>query len=248
MLAMQCPKCGAEGEAEASECSSCGVLFAKVRPREERPVAVEAGESTAASEPRHWVDRLGAMLLPEPEPTSMAVLVVRAVFLVILATWSASFMLAGPRSPALGASFLHLIHLVFHEAGHVVFMPFGRFLMVLGGALLQVSVPVVFVVYFVRWRDDVYAASVCTFWTGQSLMDLAPYVSDARALDLVLLGGRTGKEVEGHDFEYLLTATGLLQWDIALGRLVFLAGSLVVVAGLAWGGANLWRQRQRIAA
>jgi hypothetical protein len=125
-------------------------------------------------------------------------------------------------------------------------MPFGRFLMVLGGGLFQVLVPLVFVVYFARWREDVYAASVCTFWAGHSLMDLAPYISDARALDLVLLGGRTGKEVEGHDFEYLLTVTGLLQWDITLGRLVFLLGSLVILAGLAWGAGFLWRQRSAV--
>lgn len=36
---------------------------------------------------------------------------------------------------------------------------------------------------------------------GQSLTDVAPYINDARALQLVLLGGRTGAEVEGHDWE-----------------------------------------------
>jgi len=44
-------------------------------------------------------------------------------------------------------------------------------------------------------------------------MDMAPYIADARALELVLLGGYTGAEVEGHDWEYLLGATGLLEYD-----------------------------------
>ena len=39
------------------------------------------------------------------------------------------------------------------------------------------------------------------WWMGQSLTDVAPYINDARALQLVLLGGRTGAEVEGHDWE-----------------------------------------------
>ena len=29
-----------------------------------------------------------------------------------------------------GESFLHLINLPFHEAGHLIFMPFGRFMMI----------------------------------------------------------------------------------------------------------------------
>ena len=32
---------------------------------------------------------------------------------------------------------------------------------------------------------------------GENLLDLAPYIADAVALELVLLGGFTGREVEG---------------------------------------------------
>ena len=39
--------------------------------------------------------------------------------------------------------FIHLIDLVFHEAGHPIFGVFGRFMGVLGGSLNQVLVPVV---------------------------------------------------------------------------------------------------------
>jgi hypothetical protein len=234
----------------AVECGSCGVILAKARTPRKRREEPESGEpsdgeeaddSTSASP--GWSASLWAALLPPPKSTSRMELVARGSFLLILAVWGGHFLLAGPRSPAFGNSFLHLVHLVFHEAGHVLFMPFGRFLMVLGGGLLQVLVPLVFVVYFLLWRQDVFAAAVCTAWAGHSLMDLAPYISDARALDLVLLGGRTGKEVEGHDFEYLLGATGLLRWDIVLGRVVFLLGSLLVVAGLVWGAVHTWRER-----
>ncbi len=106
---------------------------------EEHLDRVRLAEEPYDDEPEGWQARLGALLFPEPKATSKPVLVARGVFLLILAAWSVSFMLAGPRSPAIGESFLHLIHLVFHEAGHVVFMPFGRFLMVLGGGLFQVT-------------------------------------------------------------------------------------------------------------
>ena len=40
-------------------------------------------------------------------------------------------------------SFLHLINLLFHEAGHIIFSPFGQFMTMLGGSLMQVLVPIV---------------------------------------------------------------------------------------------------------
>ena len=116
-------------------------------------------------------------------------------------------------------SVLHLPNLIFHEAGHVLFSPFGRFMTVLGGSLFQVLVPVVCAIAFLR-QKDAFAAAVCTWWAGQNLLDLAPYIADARALQLVLLGGHTGAEVEGHDWEYLLTALGWMQHDRTLGLAV----------------------------
>ena len=75
-------------------------------------------------------------------------------------------------------------------------------------------------------------------------MDIAPYIADARALQLTLIGGRTGAEVEGHDWEYLLTALGLLQWDVVIARVAHLAGSVVMAAALAWTITLVLRQRE----
>ena len=69
------------------------------------------------------------------------------------------------------------------------------------------------------------------------------YVADARSLSLPLLGGRTGAEVEGHDWEYLLLTLGLSQHDVALGRLSYAAGALLMLAAIGWGAVVLWRQR-----
>lgn len=73
-------------------------------------------------------------------------------------------------------------------------------------------------------------------------MDLAPYIADARALQIVLLGGRTGAEVEGHDWEAILRTLGWLRYDVLLGRLANLAGILLMLVGLAWAGGVVWRQ------
>ena len=55
------------------------------------------------------------------------------------------------------------------------------------------------------------------------------------------LGGYTGAEVEGHDWEAILTRLGWLHLDHALARGARVAGLLVMVAALAWGVAALRR-------
>jgi hypothetical protein len=62
----------------------------------------------------------------------------------------------------------------------------------------------------------------------------------------VLLGGRTGAEVEGHDWEYLLTALGWMRFDHALGRATHVVGTLVMLSALAWAVASIIRQRDEL--
>jgi len=57
-----------------------------------------------------------------------------------------------------------------------------------------------------------------------------------------LLGGRTGAEGEGHDWEYLLTALRLLPWDHTLARLAHLSGVLVMTVAVIWAALELRRQ------
>ena len=84
---------------------------------------------------------------------------------------------------------------------------FGRFMTVLGGSLFQFLVPLILAVAFLRQKTP-FGAIVRLWWAGENLLDVAPYIADARALELVLLGGKTGAEVEGHDWEFLLPSSG----------------------------------------
>ncbi|OGX04193.1 MAG: hypothetical protein A3K11_06275 [Nitrospirae bacterium RIFCSPLOWO2_12_FULL_63_8] len=191
-------------------------------------------------EDESWRERLLRM----PHELSSAGLVARAVFLALLALWTLGFLRHGVDARYLMDSFLHMIHLPFHEAGHVLLMPFGRFVSVLGGSAFQVAIPLLCGAVFLLKNRDPFAASITLWWTGASLMDLAPYIADARSLRLPLLGGRTGAEVEGHDWEYLLGTLGLLNQDVTLGRLSFALSALAMVGALAWGGVVLWRARR----
>lgn len=167
----------------------------------------------------------------------------RCALILVLACFTWQFARTPAGSVAV-QSFLHLPNLVFHEAGHVLFLPLGRFMSVLGGSLLQVLVPLVCAGAFLLQYEDRFACAVCAWWTGQSLVDLSPYIADARALRLTLLGGRTGAEVEGHDWEYLLSAAGMLHWDLTLGRFTHFAGTLVMVAALVWATLLVVKQHK----
>lgn len=226
-----CPKCGADLAATAVECERCGVVLAKFERR-----AVAPGTSTEAN---RTADRTPGD--PADEALSGIVWWGRAALLALLVWFTWRFARA-PLGTAVMESFLHLPNLVFHEAGHVLFSPFGRFLTVLGGSLLQLLVPAILAIAFVRERQ-LFGAAVCTWWVGQSMLDLAPYIADARALRLVLLGGRTGAEVEGHDWEYILTAVGLVHRDRLIGLWSHYLGVLVMVVSIGWAGAILVQTR-----
>ena len=73
----------------------------------------------------------------------------RAALLALLAWWTIRFV-PHPLDPEVIGGFLHLINLPFHEAGHIVFSPFGDFMTVLGGSLFQIIVPLICAGAFVR--------------------------------------------------------------------------------------------------
>ena len=76
-------------------------------------------------------------------------------------------------------------------------------------------------------------------------MDIAPYVNDARARELMLLGGVTGKDVEDyHDWEHILGSLGWLPYDHRLAHIVQQLGIVLMLLSLAWGAASLYRQFQ----
>ena len=129
---------------------------------------------------------------------------------------------------------LDLVNLVFHEAGHVILRPFGSTLHLLGGTLLQLAVPAVLVGYFLTKRRDPFAAGVCGWWLGESLVNVARYMADARDLELPLIGGE-------HDWNELFWRFGVLDESsvAAISSATRGLGIMVMVAGLVWLGVLL---------
>ena len=77
-------------------------------------------------------------------------------------------------------------------------------------------------------------------------MDVAPYINDARALNLMLLGGVTGKETDGHDWENILSMLGWLQYDHRIAQLSYNLGIVLMLASFAWGAVLLLRHYYRL--
>lgn len=158
----------------------------------------------------------------------------RAALLALLAWWTVQFVPHPLDAGRIIDSFLHLINLPFHEAGHIVFIPLGQFMTILGGSLFQIIIPLVCAVAFAR-QGDRFSTSVCLWWAGENLVDLGPYIADARALQLPLIGGQTGAEVYGHDWEAILEMLGWLRFDHAIGMGAHIAGSIIMIAALGFG-------------
>ncbi len=175
-------------------------------------------------------DTIRVEVHPNRATQSLLVLVVGAYFLSMALTPEEWRWLDG-------------VDLLIHEAGHVLFRPFGEFMMIAGGSLLQVMMPALFVGYFLR-QGQPYSAALVLFWVGQSMLNVSVYAADAMAMQLPLLGG--GHVI--HDWNYLLVQTGLLPWTPWVAGALRGLGTLTILTGIALGlgvshPALTWRTR-----
>lgn len=238
---MTCPQCRFEQPDGGAECLRCGVLFAK-RKKGQDPVATPSPpEPDVGHAATNW-------LLAVEESVNPFHFAGRVLVWIGLAVWGWTFLSRPLDAEFLAGSFLHNVNLAFHEGGHVIFGLFGwRFLQVLGGSLGQILMPLICAAAFLIQNRDPFGASVGLWWAAQNFMDLAPYIGDARTLDLPLLGGVTGKDVEDyHDWEYLLRTTGWLQHDRMLAQVSYNLGRALMVAALLWGAYLLVLQYRKL--
>ncbi len=254
---MQCPKCGVEQPDDRAVCGRCGIVYAKYykyhpRPGDPMPDPPPAPSIRAVRSAFDESDRgregLGALLLPDTQGGDWIGLGARGALWVLLLVWGLYLMLASVASNTVGQSFLHMINLPFHEFGHILFRPFGDFMTSLGGTLGQLLMPAICGgVLLVKTRDP-FGASACLWWFGENLLDIAPYIDDARAGQLPLVGGNDGESSPYgfHDWEYLLGETGLSHLDHAIARGSHLLGSLIMLIALAWGAWLLYRHYRQL--
>lgn len=133
--------------------------------------------------------------------------------------------------------FLHGANLIFHEAGHILFMVFGQFMAILGGSLNQILIPTMISGYFF-YKRQYFSGSVTLFWVGENFWDVSIYASDARDTILPLLGG----DGTIHDWNWLLTTLGWIPYTKIVGSLLYGVGTVIYIGAI--GLALYFARRQ----
>jgi len=152
---------------------------------------------------------------PVSKPAMIAGVIAAAAFLIYAATNKSGFLV------------LDYVNLPIHEAGHLIFSPFGSTLSVWGGTLLQLIFPAVFAVYFAL-RGETAGTAFAAFWLGESLRYSSVYIGDARAMVLPLVGGGE------HDWNIILSNLGLLNSDRAISDFVGFLGWTAMILAVLW--------------
>jgi len=158
----------------------------------------------------------------------IAWLVFYALFLVY--AWS-----SGP-----GFLFIDNANLIVHEAGHLLFSYLGETLMIWGGTILQLFVPLALAAYF-AWLRQAAATAFCTFFFFENFLYIGVYMADARAMALTLVTVGDTDYVE-HDWNYIFSSLGVLEHDLGIAAFVRFLGWLGMLGTMAW---LAWQQRQR---
>jgi len=241
---MICPNCKFELTDERKECPRCGIIFSKYRLPERQAVQEDKPSSEEPEAVLNEENHIKEILFHVELDTNPFYFGGRVLLFIILIIYGLKFMLTPIENTTIYSGFWHLINLPFHEAGHIIFRPFGRFMTSLGGSLGQLLMPLVCLGAFLIVTKDAYAGSVALWWFGENFIDLAPYINDARALVLPLLGGNTGQTSPYgfHDWEFILKESGLLRYDHTLAQISHKTGIVLLLLAYLWGGYILLKQ------
>lgn len=234
---MHCPKCQQPQNTHNETCSSCGIVFAKYEKYlslKEKPL------STKSKHSYNWK----ALLIPEQQHKSLPEILLKSMLILIVFIYSVMLIFSGLDMSNGTDRIIHLPNLIFHEAGHVIFGFLGKFIGSLGGTLAQLIIPVLGFHQFLIKQRDIFSATIMFWWFGENFIDIAPYVNDARAGVMPLLGGNTGQTAPYgfHDWQYILTETGLLNFDHYIAWIFHILGSVIMIISLVW---SIWIVRQQ---
>ncbi|HCS62621.1 MAG TPA: hypothetical protein DIW64_00205, partial [Cellvibrio sp.] len=226
----------------------CGIVYSKFIAKQEQEnlpadSRVEIDTQIDEEEIPSLRQQIITAFLYVPERNDVGAFWARVACLVVFAIWGLYFITAGVDWEKIGSSFMHNINLPFHEFGHILFMPFGEFMMILGGSLFQVLLPLALMCVFVFKQRDTFAGSIMLWWCGQSFIDVSPYIADAEYRALPLVGG--GGE-ESHDWGNLLTMMDALDSTQVVANCSFGVGAVLIIAALVWGGWIIKLQQKNL--
>ncbi len=124
-------------------------------------------------------------------------------------------------------TFIDFINLLIHEGGHGVFRIFGEFMHFAGGTIMQLLIPFLFIITYWRLQNK-FIVQLSMVWFGESMMNIAVYVADARARKLPLLGGNKVR----HDWTVLLHKINMLHLDLQIAEIIYYLAIVVFICAL----------------
>jgi hypothetical protein len=253
-----CPKCAYQRLPKDVdpylECLRCGIVFAKYVKHNE--VAASAVRPVAGLEPETeeeplgpWYLRLYDRLMELPEDPDRTKLIGQSLVLVVMVVWGIRLIAYPVMTARIMESFFHEVDLPIHEFGHVLFRPFGDWMMYLGGSLFQCLLPALIGVAFILKMRNPFGAAFCLWWTAENVLDVAPYIYDAKLMALPLVGEWNDEVAEmhvlRHDWHNILLPFHAVDSAWALGNAAHLLGVVLMALSWIWAGAWLWQARQR---
>src|SRR5215469_14894179 len=247
-----CPKCGYRRQAKDqdpyAECPRCGIIFARYAAHQQQPAEPIAPE-VEQELPPSWREQLWYRLFELPDEPNEVALLGQGLVLLVMVVWGVPLIADKVMTAEIMYSFWHDVDLPIHEFGHLLFRPFGEWMMYLGGSLFQCLLPALLGVAFIWRMRNPFAAAFCLWWTAENILDVAPYIYDAKLMAMPLTGEWNDEVAElhvlRHDWHNILLPFNAVDKAWMLGNVAHFIGAAMMVLSWAWAGAWLrkaWKQ------
>lgn len=126
------------------QCPHCGVYFAKLGTQ---PISKRGEQENSSPAEDDTIALCGSTYYPSKKKIRSLSLAGGSCWLSCCFGASTSFSVIGAVAKSC-RYFLHHPNLAFHEAGHILFIPLGEFMTILGGSLMQCLVPFILCIAF----------------------------------------------------------------------------------------------------
>jgi hypothetical protein len=136
-----------------------------------------------------------------------------------------------------GFLFPDFVNLMIHEAGHMFFSWAGDTIMLLGGTLGELIVPLLCAAAFFYQRQ-IYGFAFSLFWFFENFLYIGTYMADARTSALPLVNS------DESDWTILFTQWNILIHDQQIGHFVRVLGWLGMLSTIAWLAYQTYRSNQ----
>jgi len=253
MDAASCPKCQYQRQSKDVDpylaCPRCGIIFAKYARYHAESAAEppsDGVETVIDEEPAGpWYARLRDQLMELPEKPDPVTVGAETAALLVMVIWGVRLIAYPVITGRIMESFWHDVDLPIHEFGHVLFRPFSEWLMYLGGSLFQCLLPALIGVGFIWKMRNPFGAAFCLWWMAENVLDVAPYIYDAKLMALPLTGEWNDEVAEmhvmRHDWHNILLPFGLVDSAWTLGNVAHFFGAALMLLSWIWAGAWLWK-------